>query len=342
MPDFNQMQRQRLAAKNQAMSDGSFPIRNVADLKRAIQAYGRAKNKAAAKAWIIKRAKQLGREDLLPEKWKNSDTVKHYETRVGGAMWTYNYTYSNYICHHGIKGQKWGIRRYQNENGSLTSAGKKRYSSFATKRYEKKVQKYTQKAEKQEAKSKAAGNYVPSKYRRKAEEAASRAKRSQEFDDNYMRELGARSDTKHFVMQALVGPFAYQSYLHQRAANVSKGKAMVNTMLFGTAAAVKARSDYINQDVKKNRADSKAMERADKQFNKAAWAYQNARKSRSKSEREQYERSGDRYRQKGVSELNKQNLTYNDIYGKNKVINTNMAKSNFDYKKEKYSHFRRW
>lgn len=32
------------------------------------------------------------------------------------------------IYHHGIKGQKWGIRRYQNEDGSLTAAGKKRYS----------------------------------------------------------------------------------------------------------------------------------------------------------------------------------------------------------------------
>lgn len=33
-----------------------------------------------------------------------------------------------YIYHHGIKGQKWGIRRYQNSDGSLTPAGKKRYS----------------------------------------------------------------------------------------------------------------------------------------------------------------------------------------------------------------------
>lgn len=32
-----------------------------------------------------------------------------------------------YICHHGIKGQKWGIRRYQNPDGSLTEAGKKHY-----------------------------------------------------------------------------------------------------------------------------------------------------------------------------------------------------------------------
>ena len=30
------------------------------------------------------------------------------------------------LYHHGIKGQRWGVRRYQNEDGSLTSAGKKR------------------------------------------------------------------------------------------------------------------------------------------------------------------------------------------------------------------------
>ena len=33
------------------------------------------------------------------------------------------------LYHYGIKGQKWGIRRYQNKDGSLTAAGKKRRSS---------------------------------------------------------------------------------------------------------------------------------------------------------------------------------------------------------------------
>ena len=32
-----------------------------------------------------------------------------------------------YLAHHGIKGMKWGVRRFQNPDGSLTSAGKKRY-----------------------------------------------------------------------------------------------------------------------------------------------------------------------------------------------------------------------
>lgn len=103
MPDFNQMQRRRLAAKRQAMPDGGFPIRNVADLKNAIQAFGRAKNKPAVKAWIKKRARELGATDLLPDNWRD-DTLVHY----------------------GIKGQKWGIRRFQNKDGTLTAKGKAR------------------------------------------------------------------------------------------------------------------------------------------------------------------------------------------------------------------------
>lgn len=34
---------------------------------------------------------------------------------------------NNYIRHWGIKGMKWGVRRYQNKDGTLTDAGKKRY-----------------------------------------------------------------------------------------------------------------------------------------------------------------------------------------------------------------------
>ena len=37
------------------------------------------------------------------------------------------YVNSNELYHHGIKGQKWGVRRFQKKDGSLTPAGRKRY-----------------------------------------------------------------------------------------------------------------------------------------------------------------------------------------------------------------------
>ena len=47
---------------------------------------------------------------------------------------------SDELRHHGIKGQKWGVRKYQNKDGSLTVEGKKRYadSMADTKTYTKK------------------------------------------------------------------------------------------------------------------------------------------------------------------------------------------------------------
>ena len=41
-------------------------------------------------------------------------------------MYQYNMTYPNELYHYGIKGMKWGVRRYQNKDGSYTSEGKKR------------------------------------------------------------------------------------------------------------------------------------------------------------------------------------------------------------------------
>lgn len=43
------------------------------------------------------------------------------------------------LYHWGIKGQKWGVRRYQNEDGTLTESGKARYNSDLTEKDPKKM-----------------------------------------------------------------------------------------------------------------------------------------------------------------------------------------------------------
>ena len=65
--NYDTEQRKEMAAKGFALSDGSFPIANLEDLKNAIMAYGRAKDQARAAKFIAKRAKALGAEDLIPD-----------------------------------------------------------------------------------------------------------------------------------------------------------------------------------------------------------------------------------------------------------------------------------
>jgi len=70
--DFSEAERKRMAASGAAMPDGSFPIRNRADLQNAIQSVGRAKNYDEAKKHIIARANSLGLKGMLPKEWNVS------------------------------------------------------------------------------------------------------------------------------------------------------------------------------------------------------------------------------------------------------------------------------
>jgi uncharacterized membrane protein YkoI/ribosomal protein L40E len=62
-------EREEMSKRGEAMKDGSFPIKDSEDLRNAIMAHGRAKDIEAAKAHIMKRAKELGLEDMIPEEW---------------------------------------------------------------------------------------------------------------------------------------------------------------------------------------------------------------------------------------------------------------------------------
>jgi hypothetical protein len=66
---FNEEQREEMAKEGMALPDGSFPISNVDDLRNAIMAHGRAADKEKAKRHIMKRAREMGKENMIPAAW---------------------------------------------------------------------------------------------------------------------------------------------------------------------------------------------------------------------------------------------------------------------------------
>lgn len=67
---FSADERRRLAESGKAMPDGSFPVVNKEDLENAIGLAGHADNPAAARRHIMRRARALGAEDMIPDDWK--------------------------------------------------------------------------------------------------------------------------------------------------------------------------------------------------------------------------------------------------------------------------------
>ena len=103
--NFKTKERKALAKRGQAMPDGSFPIKTQQDLKNAIRLHGHAKDKEAAKAHIVKRAKALGLTDALPDDWKPSAKQSAIEA---------------FVEHHGVKGMKWGVRKKRSSSTTRT------------------------------------------------------------------------------------------------------------------------------------------------------------------------------------------------------------------------------
>jgi hypothetical protein len=74
-----------MSKTGQAMPDGSFPVKDEADLRNAIQAFGRAKNQDATKMHIMKRAVDLGLEDLVPSGWTGLEKSEKSVSIVGNS-----------------------------------------------------------------------------------------------------------------------------------------------------------------------------------------------------------------------------------------------------------------
>lgn len=98
--------------------------------------------------------------------------------------------FDNSLQHHGIQGQKWGVRRFQNPDGSLTEAGKRRLKNLieVNDKYESK------RKESVNASNKADRYLLKSGYLRKGDENVKEARANLYIDDDKFKELVNKSE----------------------------------------------------------------------------------------------------------------------------------------------------
>lgn len=127
------------------------------------------------------------------------------------------------LYHHGIKGMKWGVRRYQNKDGSLTPAGKKRVRKVE-KLANKKENKLAEKAKKVDRlakKTEKLANKKSNKLAEKASRLSKKVERGQQFanDHAFMNIQVAQMHAR--MHQQMVDNFMMQQHvqLHQQMFN---------------------------------------------------------------------------------------------------------------------------
>lgn len=153
---------------------------------------------------------------------------------------------NNELYHWGVKGMKWGVRRYQNKDGSLTDAGQKRYARDAK---EKEYDKYDTTTSSYYKESKKNGRsdlqadadrYVKedlSRTKRLTDEAAQLARNTKSANDTFIRnkskksmDLSKMSDKE--LRDQINRAFLEKQYNDMFApATVSKGRETVGKVL---------------------------------------------------------------------------------------------------------------
>ena len=142
---------------------------------------------------------------------------------------------NEYVKHYGVLGMKWGQRKYQNPDGTLTAAGKKHYAetgeygyhykSHSTKKYTKKAAKVQRKIDtEKDAKKRSKLEAKKKEYEKRRDRSAELDRREQAYANKVSAKgnIAARSLTT-------VGSKAYQQYVsmlgeHNNGRKLSSGK----------------------------------------------------------------------------------------------------------------------
>ena len=136
--------------------------------------------------------------------------------------------YYDELYHHGITGMKWGVRRYQNKDGSLTSAGKRRYGTKANFEKVQAAKKAAAKANSKQAIARRKANERTAaevaKYRKKA------GIKDEKPEDTKPKKPTVKDMSDEELMAVINRKRLEQQYAQLNPEKVSMGKRFVNSL----------------------------------------------------------------------------------------------------------------